>query len=424
MAAPVDDATKREYIQKNLTSDLQYVLDDSEVSLDVQYRLGQHYKNLRVFVALAENSTDLRTALRTDFQLDPAQGAEHRAEVARVISAWVAGRQLYEKENELHAESKVMGMPRSLQHSERLAMLRAVEATVGTLAEHDTPSAEYLAVKVEECENGEVSASSLEEITSKAHKNTSSLQTSLDTSGHVRVVKNKTKGSLPSNTEEYRQAMKLEAITWLCMSSKFKAKHWLAGLKIEHFQKFVDYILGDRVNAIKVPLDNQQNTIKPNWALVLQYEHRLRREAMKLVNRSEATLAEAFIRVTKDPDLKEAFFTTPLALTSSEPQQKFPRFNNKGGNGNDNNQRWKGKGKGKFQGKQGGKSNKGLSKGKHGDFNLVSQTPDGRDICFAFNSQGCSGKCGRVHGCRVKGCYGEHAAREHHKFQGSAKKTE
>ena len=229
-AAPVDDAAKQEYIQKNLTSDLQYVLDDSEVSLDVQYRLGQHYKNLRVFVALAESSTDLRTALRTDFQLDPAQGAEHRAEVARVISAWVAGRQLYEKENELHAESKVMGMPRSLQHSERLAMLRAVEATVGTLAEHDAPSAEYLAVKVEECENGEVSASSLEEITSKAHKNTSSLQTSLDTSGHVRVVKNKTKGSLPSNTEEYRQAMKLEAITWLCMSSKFKAKHWLAGL--------------------------------------------------------------------------------------------------------------------------------------------------------------------------------------------------
>lgn len=106
----------------------------------VQYRLGQHYKNLRVFVALAESTMDLRDALRTDFQLDPTQGAAQRAEVARVMSAWTAGRQLYEKENELHAESKVMGLPGSLQHSERLAMLRAVENTIEVLAEHDTPS--------------------------------------------------------------------------------------------------------------------------------------------------------------------------------------------------------------------------------------------------------------------------------------------
>jgi hypothetical protein len=150
--------------------------------------------------------------------------------------------------------SKVMGLPRNLQHSERLAMLKAVETSVGVLAEHDAPSSEYLAVKVEECENGEILASSLDEVTSKAHKNTSSLQTSLDTAGHVRVVKNKTKGSRPSNTEEYRQSLKLEAITWLCMASKFKSKHWLSDLKMEHFQKFIDYILGDRVNSIKVPL--------------------------------------------------------------------------------------------------------------------------------------------------------------------------
>ena len=30
------------------------------------------------------------------------------------------------------------------------------------------------------------------------------------------VVKNKTKGTLPSNTEDYRQPMKLETITWVC----------------------------------------------------------------------------------------------------------------------------------------------------------------------------------------------------------------
>ena len=417
----VDDAGKREFIQKNVTSDLQYIWDDSEVGLDLQYKLSQHYKSLRVFISLADNAADIRTALKTDFQLDPAVGAAERAETARIVSAWTAGKQLYEKETELHAESKVMGMPRNLQHSERQAMLRAVEKHVGTLSEQDTPSAEYLAVKVEECENGEISASTLDEVTSKAHKNTSSLQTSLDTAGHVRVVKNKTKGALPANTEEYRQAMKLEAITWLCMASKFKAKHWLANLSMDHFSKFVDFILGDRVNSIKVPVENSQVAVKPNWTLVLQYEHRLRREAFKLVNRGEATLAEALGRVIKDPDLKEAFFTTPLALSSVESPQKFQKTFHKGNF--DSFRDRKGKGKGKFPQHKGfGKGNKGQgNKGKHGDLNLVSQTPDGRDICFAFNSQGCSGKCGRVHVCRVKGCYGDHAAREHHKFPATKK---
>lgn len=424
VAIAMDDAGKREYIQKNVTSDLQYIWDDSEVSLDLQYRFAQHYRSLRVFIALGETTADVRTALRNDFQVNPNSGAEQRAETAKVVSAWTAGRQLYEKETELHAESKVLGMPRNLQHSERQAMLKAVEAALGVLAEHDTPSSEYLAMKVEECENGEILASSLDEITSKTHKNTSSLQTSLDTAGHVRVVKNKSKGTLPSNTEEYRQALKLEAVTWMCMAAKFKSKHWLSDLKADHFQRFVEYILGDRVNAIKVPYDNQHVAIKPNWALVLQYEHRLRREAFKLVNRGEATLGEALVRVTKDPDLKEAYFTTPLALTTAETPVKFQKTSQK-----DNNEwtnRPKGKGKGKSQQHKGfGKGAKAnASKGKHGDLSLVAQTPDGRDICFAFNSQGCNGKCGRVHVCRVRGCYGDHAAREHSKLQGNSKKPE
>ena len=171
-------------------------------------------------------------------------------------------------------------------------------------------------------------------------------------------------------------------------------------------------------------MDNQQVAIKPSWALVLQYEHRLRREAFKLVNMGESTLGEALIKVTKDPDLKEAYFMTPLALTASEPPTKFQKTSQKGNY--DWSPRPKGKGKGKFQQNKGyGKGFKSSgNKGKHGDLNLVTQTPDGRDICFAYNSQGCAGKCGRVHVCRVKGCYGDHAAREHQKITSSGKKSE
>ena len=61
---------------------------------------------------------------------------------------------------------------------------------------------------------------------------------------------------------------------------------------------------------------------------------------------------------------------------------------------------------GKFKdGKGKGKHKKGAKVESQDRFGntLVSSTPDGRELCFAFNAQGCGGKCGRVHACRVKG---------------------
>ena len=113
------------------------------------------------------------------------------------------------------------------------------------------------------------------------------------------------------------------------------------------------------------------------------------------------------------PDLKEAYFTTPIALkaaTSQEsaPPNKWLRLTDKGGKG-----RW---GKGS-KGKAFGKGAKG--KGKHGQdqrlagLSLAWRTPDNRDLCFAWNFGQCEGKCNRVHQCRVKGCYGDHPAIHH-----------
>ena len=88
--------------------------------------------------------------------------------------------------------------------------------------------------------------------------------------------------------------------------------------------------------------------MKPDWAIVLSFEHKLRKEAMRLVVNEGYTLANALRAVTKDADLKEAFFTTPVALraaASEVPQNKWPRFNSKGSfsSGKSNAQGSKGK---------------------------------------------------------------------------------
>ena len=227
----------------------------------------------------------------------------------------------------------------------------------------------------------------------------------------MRIVKTKTKGKLPNSSEELLRVLKLEGVAWLCMAAKFKSKAWLAGLELQHWLKYTDYILGDKVYRIKVPVEGGQQLLRPSWTLLLSYEHKLRKEAFKLVNQGAATLQEALEHVVKDADLKETYFTTPLALTTAH-NEKYRKFNWKGEKGDD----WKGgKGKGK-KGKKG--DHKGDHKGKS-DYNgniLVSKTPDGRELCYAFNAQGCRGKCGRVHACRVKGCYQNHSAREHAKY--------
>ena len=182
-----------------------------------------------------------------------------------------------------------MGMPRVLQHSERQAMLKAVEATLGKLQDSEVPSNKYLAVKVEECESNEPQASTLDEVTSKQDTTTQSLQSSLGAAGHVRITKTKTKGKLPEGSEDLRRVLKIEAITWLCMTAKFRQKNWLAGLDLQSWLRYTDYVLGDRVFGLKVPVDGQQQLVRPSWTIVLNYEHRMRREAFKMVNSGQAT---------------------------------------------------------------------------------------------------------------------------------------
>lgn len=272
-------------------------------------------------------------------------------------------------------------------------------------------------------------AAPLDEITSKKDSATSSMQSSLDSSGHVRITRAKVKTKVPSNTEEYRRAIRVEGNAWLCMAARYKSKSWLNNLTMDPFLKFTDYILGERVYGIQIPslAGEAQQRARPDWAIVLNYEHKLRKEAFKLVTNHGETLADALRAVIKDADLKEAFFTTPIALraallpgsgssTSAQPppQNKWPRPNFKGPGKGSSFSSGLGKGKGKAKGKR-------EIKKEFMGLTLAWRTPDNRELCFNYNSGGdCCGQCGRVHQCRVKGCYGDHPAIKRKEIMGGA----
>ena len=66
------------------------------------------------------------------------------------------------------------------------------------------------------------------------------------------------------------------------MSARYRAKNWLHGLEAADFSKFADFILGERV-GLQIPTsDGGQQKLKPDWSIVLAFEHKLRKEAMRL----------------------------------------------------------------------------------------------------------------------------------------------
>eukprot|EP00435_Cladocopium_sp_Y103_P052650 s357_g16.t1 len=331
----MDPNAQREFIRDSMDADLQFILGESGVNLANQVSVARHYGSLRKFSALADDRAGIRTACLHDFAI-PADTPENRSQIASLVAAWETSKEYMAKEVELKAEAKILGQPRVLQIHERQAMLRAVEAIHGSLNDAECPSADYLSLKAEETETNEPTAAPLDEILSKLASANSQIQSAVDSSGHIRVTRTKTKAKMPSTTEEYRRVMKTEMFAWLAMASRYKAKFWLHGLTADPFVKFTEYILGDRVYGIQIPSltgdSSQQQKIRPDWSIILAYEFKLRKEAMKKVMTGH-TLAESMMAVIRDPDLKEAFFTTPMALRAAMPEpqpNKYVRFNSKG----------------------------------------------------------------------------------------------
>ena len=180
---------------------------------------------------MSDDRASLRQALQDDFGMRPDNAAS-RSAIASVVAAWESSKFAHEEEVRLRQEAKTLGAPRPLPHTDRTAMLRAIERTLGEeVGEREQPSTDYIALLLEEIEQDEPQAHPLDEITSRKDAQTQQLQSSLDQSGRVRITRQKQKGKLPMNTEELRSKLRLETNAWLMVASKMKNKVYLRDLE-------------------------------------------------------------------------------------------------------------------------------------------------------------------------------------------------
>ena len=295
-----DPAAQRQFLKDNVDADFVFLLEEHGVELALQFAIGQHYKSIRTFAAFADDRAAARSAITADFGIRPDNSAE-RAKVACVITAWEAAKLIREEEAKLRAEAKVLGVQKPLASSDRAAMRVALEAVRGyTVPEAEEPAPEYLAHKLEQIENGEPTASYLDEVISRKESNSLQLQTSLDNQGRLRVMRQKPKGRLPQNTEELQAKLRLEAATWIMLSAKCRHRSYLQGLQLSHFDRFLEFLLGDKCYSMQVAtsaptssashVDRQSLSVP--WNVLLQYEFGLRKWAIKEAHREGAPLGD------------------------------------------------------------------------------------------------------------------------------------
>ena len=317
MAAPAPTPEEqRAWLAQNVASDLTYIWEAMGVTLDRQHALGQNYSNVALFAALADSKQEARTALGRDLGIDPTANAGARAALAAVVAAWQQASDTAEKERSLKAEARAMGLPKPLLQTERQAMRVAVERRLGAMDEREEPSPDYLALKLEEVEGGDLQASSLDEVGCVKDDLHGQLQSSLDAGGRLRIVKEKKKAKMPVNSEELRSKIKIECNTMLMLAARFRNKPWFEELSTKTYQRYVDFLLGDKIFQLQIPKgdgSSQTTSANPSWDLMISFEHKLRKEAYRRASREGKSLNATF-EVLADASLKETYFVTPLTL--------------------------------------------------------------------------------------------------------------
>ena len=216
------DEQRRDFLQANVDADLIFVWDEAGVPLSVQYEVGQNYRSVRKFSALGNSRVEVRAAFVAGLALDPRTNPA----LVSLVTAWQVASEVVDKEIQARAEAKNLGVPRQVTYTDRNALVSSYERVYGRLEDRDTPSSDYLSLKVEEVEQGELLASQLDEIGSKEEALTIAIQSSVDSAGRLRVTRERKKSKLPKDSEELRAKLKLEANAFVMLGAKFRNRAW------------------------------------------------------------------------------------------------------------------------------------------------------------------------------------------------------
>lgn len=353
------------------------------------------------FAVLAKGSDDLLEILKDEFEIDFKASLTNRVKCGNVQVAWQRASVRQEKSAELEGELTSKHMPRPLNSSEYMSMKEAFQKKWWPLEDKQLPGRSYLEARCDELEVQDFRAEALSKVISRDEDGDPSMQSYFDPAGRLQLKKGSVEVAMPANQEQLRYRLKLWSTAMIMLGMRNSNRPVLQGLCPQDSEDFVSYLLGEYVFGMTGLNAEGHSIAAPSWPQLLVYEYQIRKRMYHLMFNENVAAPAALKSAYKDPIIKERFFTTPIALSSTakKPFNALARPADGGGKGNSNRQSPYGKGgKGKGKGKKGGK-------GKGGKVKAYS------DVCYSFNNhwEQCNRKnCAFRHKCSR--CYGDHPA--------------
>lgn len=392
-----------------LNPELQSLLDARRVDPAIQAALfDAGVDTMGMLAAIAISRAELQTFAKDVLGVDPSAGAGDMVRFATFFLSWQSASNRIKVQDELNSELAAQKQPFFLPPLEMASLKQQFEKLYFELKESETPARASFEDLCEQLDAGELRPMGLRHFGSKADDEDMEAGTlQLGKSGQVKIRRSKIETPPPGSLEELRSKLVLMGNHFIFARLRYSNKATLATLSPFTFLDYIGYIMGKHVAQMETQTVDGIALHRPSVKLLVNYDHQMRKEVVDQMNEGQE-MADQLHVVIKNADLRERHFSTPLAVSSAAQSLE-------GGRGKGDHDRKyqpypppKG-GKGKK-----GKDGKGKHKGKYkGEF-LHSTTPDGRQLCFAWNNkaEGCKGGCNRVHACRI--CLStSHATFEH-----------
>ena len=380
-----------------LNPELQSLLDSRRVDVAVQASLfDAGIADLSLLSAIAVTREELKTFAGAHLGLDPGARPDDMVRFATLFLAWQSASNRVMVLDMMNSELSAQKLPKSIPPLELTSLRGLFERQYYKMKDVEIPARASFEDLCEQLEAGELRPMSLRHFGSKADDEDNESGTlQLGKSGQVKIRRSKIETPAPTDMEALRSKVVLMANHFIFAKLRYNHRASLAAITPFTFLDYLGYLTGKYVARMETQTTDGITLHRPSIKLIINYDYQMRKEVVEKINEGMA-MDVALQAVVKDSDLRERHFSTPLAVSSASQSLEKMR-------GQQEDKLWRRHGpypppniKGKGKSKQKGK-------GKYkGEF-LHSTTPDGRQLCFAWNNkaEGCKGDCNRVHACRI-----------------------
>ena len=119
--------------------------------------------------------------------------------------------------------------------------------------------------------------------------------------------------------------LRIEANAWLMVASKVRNKAFSQNLEQRHFDRYTDYLLGEKCYNMQIPGPSGEKVpLLPPWHIILDYEFEMGKKAVKTAQK-DRPLHELLQEATENTELKDLYFTSPVTFSAVQRLQKYAK---------------------------------------------------------------------------------------------------